>query len=460
MHLISNRKTLAGQLAILIALAFAAAAVLFFAADNISSKVIGRYLEASDYVGRQNAAYAEKMQEFVTANDISSTDRKELGRWAREQKRIWFEIYQDTSWIYTSGGPFEGESAESDFQATNSEFPIEFADGAFDVYFGGNYTYQFYSRALIAELDVCFAIFFGIVMAGVSRMIKYIRKLRYEIEILEGGNLEYEVTVKGRNELAALGESIDSFRKSILQQFAKEEELRELNSRMITDMSHDIRTPLTAVMIYTEAIKRRKYEDEEQLMQYVERIDSKLHSIKYLTDRIFEYSLEKGESGLPEPGMDELAFEDAFSDALSGSVEYLEQQGFRTDVSAEWYELEISAHGEDVDRILSNIISNIIKYADRKHPVKIMTISEEGYAGFAFENAVDGAGGEDRKAGSSGIGLRNIMRLAERAGGYCDIKSDANSFGITVMFRAWQAGSAAPELPELRTEFSESIKNC
>ena len=205
MHLISNRKTLAGQLAILIALAFAAAAVLFFAADNISSKAIGRYLEASDYVGRQNAAYAEKMQEFVTENDISSTDRKELGRWAREQKRIWFEIYQDTSWIYTSGGPFEGESAESDFQAANSEFPIEFADGAFDVYFGGNYTYQFYSRALIAELDVCFAIFFGIVMAGVSRMIKYIRKLRYEIEILEGGNLEYEVTVKGRNELAALG---------------------------------------------------------------------------------------------------------------------------------------------------------------------------------------------------------------------------------------------------------------
>ena len=261
MRLISNRKTLAGQLAILIALAFAISAALFITADRISTKAIGKYLEASSYVERQNDMYAEKLQEFVTENDISSTDRKALGEWTREQKRIWFEIYQDNSWIYESGGPFKGESVESDLSDETHARKIVFADGTFDVYFAGNYTYQFYYRALIAELDVCFAIFFFIVMAGVSRMIKYVRKLKEEIEILEGGNLEYEVTVKGRNELAALGESIDAFRKSILHQFEKEEELKELNSRMVTDMSHDIRTPLSAVMIYTEAIKHGKYEN-------------------------------------------------------------------------------------------------------------------------------------------------------------------------------------------------------
>ena len=72
MRLISNRKTLAGQLAILIALAFAIAAALFIAADRISTKAIGKYLEASSYVERQNDMYAEKLQEFVTENDISS----------------------------------------------------------------------------------------------------------------------------------------------------------------------------------------------------------------------------------------------------------------------------------------------------------------------------------------------------------------------------------------------------
>ena len=444
MRLISNRKTLAGQLAILIALAFAIAAALFITADRISTKAIGKYLEASSYVERQNDMYAEKLQEFVTENGISSTDRKALGEWTREQKRIWFEIYKGRSWIYTSIGPFEGESTESDYTDEIHDYKVEFEDGTFDVEMYGNYTYQFYYHALIAELDVCFAIFFFIVMAGVSRMIKYVRKLKEEIEILEGGNLEYEVTVKGRNELAALGESIDAFRESILQQFEKEEELKALNSRMITDMSHDIRTPLTAVMIYTEAIKHGKYESEEQLMHYVNRIDDKLHSIKYLTDRIFEYSLEKDTAELPAVEKD--TFENAFSEALSGMVEYLEQRGFCTEVSIEWYDMQVSVYSEDLDRILNNIVSNIVKYADAGRPVRIRSVSQDGYAGFVFENTVAGSvddpgcgtmapscsGGEVE---SSGIGLRSIMKLMERVGGLCDIKQDSETFGITVMFR-------------------------
>lgn len=263
MRLISNRKTLAGQLAMIIALALATAAAIFIIADKTSTSAIDRYLKASDYVNCQNDIYAEKLQRFVTAKGISSSDRKELDEWTRDQKRIWFEIYNEDLWMYTSDGPFEGETVESDYPDRIKGYKIDFADGVYDVEFYGNYTYQFYYRALIAELTVCFAIFFLIVMAGVSSMIRYVRKLKDDIEILEGGNLEYDVTVKGRNELAALGESIDAFRKSILQQFAKEEELRALNSRMITDMSHDIRTPLTAVMIYTEAIKQGKYESEE-----------------------------------------------------------------------------------------------------------------------------------------------------------------------------------------------------
>lgn len=466
MRLISNRKTLAGQLAMIIALALATAAAIFIIADKTSTSAIDRYLKASDYVNCQNDIYAEKLQKFVTAKGISSSDRKELDEWTRGQKRIWFEIYNEDLWMYTSDGPFEGETSESDYPDGTRRYKIEFADGVFDVDFYGNYTYQFYYRALIAELTVCFAIFFLIVMAGVSRMIRYVRKLKDDIEILEGGNLEYDVTVKGRNELAALGESIDAFRRSILQQFEKEEELRALNSRMITDMSHDIRTPLTAVMIYTEAIKQGKYESEEQMMQYIDRIDSRLQRIKYLTDRIFEYSLENDVPELPETTED--SFENIFSDMLSGAVEYLEQQGFATDVSMEWYDGELSVYSEDLDRIMNNIVSNIVKYADRDEPVKIRTLRQDGYAGFVFENSVcaahadsidhagrdDQAGridraGRDDSAGqaqggmttggseieSSSIGLRSVMKLMQRAGGLCDVKQGGEHFSITVMFR-------------------------
>jgi signal transduction histidine kinase len=486
MRLISNRRTLAGQLAILVVLAFAVSAALFAVSDILVSKAIGKYLVESDYVNRQNHIYAEKLQSYVSQNDICSTDKKALGRWARDQERIWFEIYDDSSWLYTSEGPFKGEISSSDFPENSKYYYIKFADGTFEVDLYGSHTYKFYNRAVIAELIVCFAVFFILVMAGVSRMIKYVGTLKEELEILEGGNLEYEVTIRGRNELAALGEGIEAFRKSILEQFAKEDELSELNSRMISSMSHDLRTPLTAVMLYAEAIKHGKYENEEQLRQYIDRIDSKLQSIKYLTDRIFEYSLERGageENGAHGPADSKMtggSFREIFSDALSGAVEYLEQQGFRTEVLIEWYEREVMVYTEDLDRILGNIISNIVKYADSSYPVKIKSVRAHdcadganasgtgapelntsefsssgldvperresadgaenpdgcGFAGFTFENEAAGVDSADEETDSSGIGLRNVKRLVEKAGGVCDVKVGAHTFSITVMFRS------------------------
>ena len=142
-------------------------------------------------------------------------------------------------------------------------------------------------------------------------------------------------------------------------------------------------------------------------------------------------------------------FRNVFSDALSGVVEYLEQQGFRTETSIEWYEQEVSVYSEDIDRILNNIVSNIVKYADAGEPVRISSVSQDGYAGFVFENTVasvyDSSGcskvpasGSRVEVGggveSSGIGLRSIMKLMERAGGLCDIKQGSETFSIVVMF--------------------------
>ena len=88
------------------------------------------------------------------------------------------------------------------------------------------------------------------------------------------------------------------------------------------------------------------------------------------------------------------------ADVLSGVVEYLEQQGFRTETSIEWYEQEVSVYSEDIDRILNNIVSNIVKYADAGEPVRISSVSQDGYAGFVFENTVASVYDSSRNASS------------------------------------------------------------
>lgn len=68
---------------------------------------------------------------------------------------------------------------------------------------------------MMMEELITFVFFIMLVLLGIRRKMKYIRRLGDEVEILEGGSLDYEITVKGKDELARLAESVESMQKSI-----------------------------------------------------------------------------------------------------------------------------------------------------------------------------------------------------------------------------------------------------
>lgn len=84
----------------------------------------------------------------------------------------------------------------------------------------------------------------------------YILQLKDEIEILEGGSLDYPITIKGKDELAALAKGLDNMRKSFAGLIDQEGKMVQENQRIITEMSHDLRTPVTSIILYTEILKR------------------------------------------------------------------------------------------------------------------------------------------------------------------------------------------------------------
>ena len=119
----------------------------------------------------------------------------------------------------------------------------------------------------------------------------YILQLKDEIEILEGGSLDYPITVKGKDELAALAKGLDNMRKSFAGLIDQEGKMVQENQRIITEMSHDLRTPVTSIILYTEILKKGTYKDQEQQREYIEKIGQKAQRMKQLTDNLFEYSL-------------------------------------------------------------------------------------------------------------------------------------------------------------------------
>lgn len=144
-----------------------------------------------------------------------------------------------------------------------------------------------------------------------------------------------------------------SFRNLIRQ----EAEMTQENQRIVTEMSHDLRTPVTSIMLYTEILKQGKYKSKEQLFAYLNKIEQKAKRMKQLTDHLFEYSIIAGEREieLEELEQYEVLFYDLFSDTCS----YLEQQGFRVIFQVKWIDGLLRISTDYIMRILDNVTSNI-----------------------------------------------------------------------------------------------------
>lgn len=80
-------------------------------------------------------------------------------------------------------------------------------------------------------------------------------------------------------------------RKSFIDRLQSENEARSANSELITAISHDLRTPLTALVGYLDIIEYKKYKTTENLMQYIHNSREKAYQIKSLSYKLFEYFL-------------------------------------------------------------------------------------------------------------------------------------------------------------------------
>lgn len=439
MQAMSKRNSIYIQLLKLLIVSALAAVAIFFLVDLISTRLIGEYFESSNYVERHNQAYAKKLQSYIDRNNLSSRDAQALDVWVKNQKILYVQIYKDGIQVFDSAYPeeeiWEAEIEAADLTWENS-YTVNFSDGQAEMSILGNYTYQIFIYFYIAEIVICFGIFLFLVLLGIRKKMDYIRLLSQEVEILEGGGLDYPVTVRGNDELASLASGLDSMRKSFQELLEQEARMVQENQRIVTEMSHDLRTPITSMLLYTEILKREDKKDRQR--EYIEKIEGRARRMKQLTDHLFEYSLlaERTEVEMEEPELYEVLFYDLFSETCS----YLEQHGFQVEFHVKWMEKKLQISTEYMLRIMDNITSNVRKYADPSHPVLISSIEEEHLAGFSFENKVL-LPREDVE--STGIGIQSIRNMMAKMKGKCQAEQEGDRFRLTLLFPVKQADRVA-----------------
>lgn len=396
----------------------------------IGGHAIRSFIANTDYTEWKDNRKISELQDYITENHISAGDSEELTKWVKKQSVVMIQVYRNGFIVYDSMYPKRNfYPEERDRYDWGTFYTLEFSDGSAEVVLYGFYDYIYYHHMMIINIVLSFSLFLGMVMLGIRKTIHYIRKLSQEIKILEGGDLNYPITVMGRDELAQLAEGLDSMRQSFRRQTEEEKQLMLASQRMITEMSHDLRTPLTSIMLYTEILLKNKCESKEQRTAYIQKIDKKARRLKQLSDHLFEYALIAGtaEVKLEKP----LGIAAVFYDLLSETVSYLEEQGFCAALDFVWKECCIQINRDYIIRIFDNLTSNIVKYADCGSPVRIQSMYFDSSVGIVVKNKKKTA---DAKTESSKIGLQNIQKMMEKMGGRADVEDNDEIFILTLIF--------------------------
>ena len=280
---------LTAQFSALLLLAGAAAVLLFCCLHFGGSEVLTQYFEDSGFQEEMTRRRIQGLQDYVSQNQVSARDAAQLNHWAKKQPMILMEIYRSNVLLYSSSAPTElwGNEAEAPTYDWISYYHITFADGNAEVVLYANDTYRWFSYLTMGALVLSFALFLFIFLRGCRGLVRYICRLSEEIQAMEGGDLEQSITLRGDHELTQLAKSLDAMRQAFKDQRERENAAFRANQTMITQMSHDLRTPLTILQIYTDILRFQKY-DPDRLEEYLEKIDNKACQIKQLAENIFE----------------------------------------------------------------------------------------------------------------------------------------------------------------------------
>ena len=219
--------------------------------------------------------------------------------------------------------------------------------------------------------------------------------------------------------LFLVGEKIEN---AVHELQMKEKALYEERENLFRSLSHDIRTPLTTILSYSEYMKEKI--EEESMYEYITRVQRKAEQIKSLTDQLLDggaRNLEKIENG--KFLMQQLA--DEWETALENSFRCEINMGNCPDFAGEFDVREMR-------RIFDNLVSNVEKYADESKGVRLEISEKEECLVIKQENMIKK---ELQNVESRGIGITSIKRIVENYGGKVLVNKEDDRFTIEIIFR-------------------------
>ncbi|OXM82359.1 sensor histidine kinase [Paenibacillus rigui] len=287
------------------------------------------------------------------------------------------------------------------------------------------------------------------VLLVIPFILKYVvawNRILQGTEQLAAGHFEASIPEQGGGQLSRLALQLNRMRHGFQQALEDRTKSERMKSELITNVSHDLKTPLTSIINYVNLLKREGITREETL-QYIEVLDRKTDRLKVLIDDLFEAS--KMASGAVELDYDKVDIVALMHQALAEFSEKIEAASLSFRINASAPHVAAMLDGRKTWRVFENLISNAVKYslagtrvyitiAEQERGIELRMQNVSAYEiVFEVEELFERfkRGDQSRHTEGSGLGLAIAKSIVELQGGELRIEIDGDQFKVIVWFQ-------------------------
>ena len=252
------------------------------------------------------------------------------------------------------------------------------------------------------------------------------------------GNLDYQIDIIGEDELAQVAKSITHMENELKYHMDAQMRVEKSKNELVTNVAHDLRTPLTSIIGYIGLVKTKGYHTEEEADKYLEIAYNKAEKLKVIIEDLFELTK------LHQHGVQLNKASVSLSNLLNQLIEELMPLANEKQIEIETY-IDTNNTSVWVDigkmtRVFENLIENAIKYSPEGETIYVELKSVKDYVYIAVSNPTEIVSQEEidkfferfyradksrnSSAGGSGLGLAIAKNIVELHGG--EIKASLN----------------------------------
>nr|WP_309245368.1 MFS domain-containing histidine kinase [Clostridium estertheticum] len=315
-------------------------------------------------------------------------------------------------------------------------------------------TFMVSSRITIIPIMYIICYFVFIFIYSFNK-IRFLRSIIKGTEEIVSGNLNYTIVEKGRGDLFKLAHNINNMKAGFKKSLENEIKSERLKSELITNVSHDLKTPLTSIINYVDFLKKEGLSKEES-QGYIDVLDRKSQRLKILIDDLFEAS--KMASGAVELNIEKVDITALLQQSLAELNDKINNSSLIFKVKVPKQKIYANLDGKKTWRVFENLINNILKYTLPKTRVYIDLIERDNQIIInmknisSYEMNFDNEeiferfirGDKSRNTEGSGLGLSIAKSIIELQGGGLSIEIDGDLFKAKVIIPSFSQSLIEP----------------